>query len=52
LDGFWIRRALKHEGIESHVVNPASIAISRRRLRAKTDRINGEALRRDRSWRV
>src|SRR3712207_8897282 len=31
------------EGIESHVVDPASIATSRRR-RAKTDRIDGEAL--------
>ena len=31
------------EGIESHVVDPASIAVSRRRRRAKTDRIDGEA---------
>ena len=30
------------EGIESHVVDAASIAISRRRRRAKTDRIDGE----------
>src|SRR3569623_381461 len=30
--------------IESHVVDPASIATSRRRRRAKTDRIDGEAL--------
>ncbi|OHV62810.1 transposase [Mesorhizobium sp. LCM 4577] len=44
LDGFWIHRALEKEGIESHVVDPASIAISRRRKRAKTDRIDGEAL--------
>ena len=34
----------RHEGIESHVVDPASIATSRRRRRAKTDRIDGEAL--------
>ena len=32
------------KGIESHVVDPASIATSRRRRRAKTDRIDGEAL--------
>ena len=44
LDGFWLHRALEREGIESHVVDPASIATSRRRRRAKTDRIDGEAL--------
>jgi transposase len=44
LDGFWIHRVLQDEGIESHVVDPASIATSRRRRRAKTDKIDGEAL--------
>jgi transposase len=44
LDGFWIHRVLEREGIESYVVDPASIATSRRRRRAKTDRIDGEAL--------
>ena len=44
LDGFWIDRVLQNEGIESHVVDPASIATSRRRRRAKTDGIDGEAL--------
>jgi transposase len=44
LDGYWIHRVLLAEGIESHVVDPASIAVSRRRRRAKTDRIDGEAL--------
>jgi len=44
LDGFWIHRVLQSEGIESHVVDPASIATSRRRRRARTDRIDGEAL--------
>jgi transposase len=44
LDGFWIHRVLQTEGIESHVVDPASIAVSRRRRRAKTDKIDGEAL--------
>jgi transposase len=44
LDGFWLHRVLQSEGLESHVVDPASIATSRRRRRAKTDRIDGEAL--------
>jgi len=44
LDGFWIHRLLLREGIESHVVDPASIATSRRRRRAKTDRLDGETL--------
>src|SRR5829696_1667958 len=44
LDGFWIHRVLQKDGIESHAVDPASIATSRRRRRAKTDRIDGEAL--------
>jgi transposase len=44
LDGFWIHRVLKKEGIESHVVDPASITTSRRNRRAKTDGIDGEAL--------
>src|SRR4051812_26657237 len=44
LDGFWIHRVLQKEGIESYVVDPASIATSRRRRRAKTGRIDGEAL--------
>ena len=44
LDGFWIHRALESEGIESHVVDAASIAVPRRRRRAKTDRIDGKTL--------
>src|SRR6266851_10322754 len=44
LDGFWIHRMLQSEGIESWVVDAASILTSRRRRRAKTDRIDGEAL--------
>jgi transposase len=44
LDGFWIHRILEREGVESYVVDPASIATSRRRRRAKTDKIDGEAL--------
>ena len=44
LDGFWVHRVLEGEGIESHVVDPASIAVSRRKRRVKTDRIDGEML--------
>ena len=44
LDGFWVHRVLERVGIESHVVDAASILTSRRRRRAKTDRIDGEAL--------
>jgi transposase len=44
LDGFWLHRVLQQNGIESHVVDPASIAMPRRRRRAKTDRIDGETL--------
>jgi transposase len=44
LEGFWLHRVLEKEGIESHVVDAASILTSRRRRRAKTDRIDGEAL--------
>ncbi len=44
LDGFWIDRVLQKEEIESHIVDPASIATSRRRRRAKTDKIDGESL--------
>jgi transposase len=44
LDGFWLHRVLEAEGVESHVVDAASIAVSRRRRRAKTDKIDGESL--------
>ena len=44
LDGFWIHRLLVQNGITSHVVDPASIAINRRHRRAKTDKIDGVKL--------
>lgn len=44
LDGFWVHRVLEAHGCESHVVDPASVAAPRRRRRAKTDRLDGEAL--------
>jgi transposase len=44
LDGFWVHRLLEANRIESHVVDAASIAVPRRRRRAKTDAIDGETL--------
>jgi transposase len=51
LDGFWVHRLLEANRIESHVVDAASIAVPRRRRRAKTDAIDGETLLRTlRAW--
>jgi len=44
LDGFWLHRLLEANGIESHVVDPASIAVDRRKRRRKTDSIDADAL--------
>jgi transposase len=44
LDGFSVHRLLEQSGAESHVVDPASIAVPRRKRRAKSDRIDGETL--------
>ncbi len=44
LDGFWVHRFLEANGVESHVVDAASIAVNRRSRRAKTDRIDVEKL--------
>ncbi len=43
-DGFWLHRLLEAHGVRSQVVDPASIAVSRRNRRAKTDRIDAEGL--------
>jgi transposase len=43
-DGFWIHRVLAANAVESHVVEASSIAVPRRRRRAKTDAIDGELL--------
>ena len=43
-DGFWVHRLLAAHGMRSHVVDPSSIAVSRRSRRAKTDRIDAEAM--------
>jgi len=43
-DGFWLHRQLTHEGIENLVVDSASIEVSRRKRRAKSDRLDGVKL--------
>ena len=40
LDGFWIARALRAQGVEVYVMHPASVSVERRGRRAKTDRID------------
>ena len=44
LDGFWVHRFLVANGVESQVVDAASIAVNRRSRRAKTDRIDVDKL--------
>lgn len=39
-DGFWIHRALTALGVANRVVDSASIEVSRRKKRAKTDRLD------------
>ena len=43
-DGFWIHRWLESEGLSCLVVDPASIEVSRRKRRAKTDRLDAQSL--------
>ena len=43
-DGFWVHRLLEAHAVGSVVVDPASIAVNRRSRRAKTDRIDAEAM--------
>jgi transposase len=39
-DGFWLARWLRDHGIEAHVIHASSVAVSRDRRRAKTDRLD------------
>jgi transposase len=48
LDGFWLHRWLESQGIESHVVEPASILGPQRKRRAMSDGIDGVKLLRSR----
>jgi transposase len=43
-DGFWLHRLLEREGIHNHVLDSASIHVSRRGRHLKTDRLDAEAL--------
>lgn len=43
-DGFWLHRQLTALGIDNRIVDAASIEVSRRARRAKTDRLDARAL--------
>jgi transposase len=43
-DGFWLHHFLVSHGVENLVVDSSSIEVSRRKRRAKTDRLDGESL--------
>ena len=43
-DGFWLHWALIAAGVESQVVDSSAIEVSRKKRRAKTDRIDSEKL--------
>ena len=45
-DGFWLARWLRARGIEAYVIHASSLAVSREHRRAKTDRLDTEALMR------
>ncbi len=45
-DGFWLARCARARGIEAHVIHASSIAVSRDRRRAKTDRLDTALLMR------
>jgi transposase len=43
-EGFWLVRALRDRGIAAEVIDPVSLQVDRRWRRAKTDRLDAEAL--------
>jgi transposase len=43
-DCFWLARWLKERDIDAYVIHPASVAVSRERKRAKTDRLDATML--------
>src|SRR4051794_36778765 len=45
-DGFWLARWLRARDIETYVIHPTSVAVSREHRRAKTDRLDTELLKR------
>lgn len=45
-DGFWLARCLRAKDFEAHVIHASSVAVSRDRRRAKTDRLDTALLMR------
>lgn len=45
-DGFWLARWLRVRNIETYVIHPTSVAVSREHRRAKTDRLDTRLLKR------
>ena len=45
-DGFWLARWLRARDIETYVIHPTSVAVSREHRRAKTDRLDCGLLKR------
>jgi transposase len=43
-EGFWLVRALRARGVAAEVLDPVSLQVDRRARRAKTDRLDAEAL--------
>ena len=43
-DGFWLHRVLDARGVTNHVIDAASLLVSRKARRAKTDRLDAEKL--------
>src|SRR5258708_39848138 len=43
-DGFWLHRVLEARGVVNHVLDAASLMVSRKARRAKTDRLAAEKL--------
>jgi transposase len=43
-DGFWLHRVLDAHGVTNHVIDAASLLVSRKARRAKTDRLDAEKL--------
>jgi transposase len=42
-DGFWVHRFLVGHGVDSRVVDPASVPVDRRARRVKTDRSDAQS---------
>ena len=45
-DGFWLARWLRMRNVDTYVIHPTSVAVSREHRRAKTDRLDTELLMR------